>query len=402
MSKSQTYKLKIIYFFKYFADAIFSAYFASYFLTIFDSDSIEYGLLLGAIPITALFANLFWGYISSKPSKNLVQMRLIVILECIAMATVFINKEFGFMLFFVIFFSLFSSPSFNLQDCLAMNYSKIEKTSFQKIMFYGQSGGIVAGFVGSGLLALTNNDYIFIFICAILLNILCFVLWLFVKPIPDALFINEIKEEKVNISFKEVLKYKKYIIYLIVYLLVAGINYVGNQYEAARAALNGIVDTNYFTIKAVGGLVLLGVFYLTLKFSMLKRYYSIILLSLVILALRTFIYAFSYSNVMLILGIILSYVGWGIFIAMHLTFLSKLLPIHLITKGVSLMMPCYYIICGIMTLIAPEIYSKIGLHSFYLILFLIQLIGCLILLFNKKNIEVEMLKNDDVIAENIE
>ena len=170
MSESQTNKLKIIYFIKYFADSFFSAFFGMYFANLFGSESIEYGFLLGAIPLTALVANLFWGYISKKPSKNLKQMRLIVFLECVSMCLIFFNKEFGFMLFFVIFFSLFSSPSFNLQDCLAMNYSKVEHSSFQKIMFFGQTGAFLASFAGAGLLALTSENFIIIFFIALCLG----------------------------------------------------------------------------------------------------------------------------------------------------------------------------------------------------------------------------------------
>ena len=373
-----------------------------YFATIFDSNSSEYGILLGAIPLTALVANLFWGYISKKPGKNLKQMRLIVFLECVAMSLIFINKGFEFMLFFVIFFSLFSSPSFNLQDCLAMNYAKLEKTSFQKIMFSGQIGAFLASFAGAGLLALTDENFIIIFLIALCLNVICYILWLFVKKIPDELIVDDKENSNVEISFKEVIKYKKFLIYFVVYLLVAGVNYVGNQYVFVRADLNGISATTLTTVSSIGGLMLLVSYYITLKLSKPQNYFTLMLVSLILLACRTLMLSLELSDFMLFIGIILGYMGWGVFIAMHLTFVGKLLPIHLLTKGVSLMMPCYYIISGTLTLTGPDIYSQTGLKEFFLILFSIQVIGCLIMVFFQDALEKEMVKDDIKTPESLE
>ena len=130
--------------------------------------------------------------------------------------------------------------------------------------------------------------------------------------------------------------------------------------------------------------------------------FILIFVALLTLAARTVVLAFDLSDWIFYLGVILGYAGWGIFIAMHLTFVGKLLPIHLLTKGVALMMPCYYIFNGILTLVAPMIYSYTGIKEFFLILFIIQLIGCLILLFGKKTIEVEILKEDEVVNNVIE
>ena len=104
MKVNNTLKIKIIYFLKFFADALFCGYMSMYFATFFANDSFEYGILLGIIPFCTLIGNFIWGALSKNITKNLTLIKIVLSLELIGLLlfTLF-GSSFVTLLIFTIF-----------------------------------------------------------------------------------------------------------------------------------------------------------------------------------------------------------------------------------------------------------------------------------------------------------
>ena len=83
--KKQSNYLKIIYFIKFFADALFSGYLSMFFASKIDRFSFEYGVLLGVIPFCALIGNFLWGSLSKNVKRNLLLIKIVLCLETLTM-----------------------------------------------------------------------------------------------------------------------------------------------------------------------------------------------------------------------------------------------------------------------------------------------------------------------------
>ena len=220
--KKQSNYLKIIYFIKFFADALFSGYLSMFFASKIDRFSFEYGVLLGVIPFCALIGNFIWGLFSKNLKKNLLLVKIIISLESIAMLLfITIGNDFVTLLISTILFGLFNSPCFSMQDGIGSTYSKEENVPYQSIRYMGSCGYLFALIVGAGLISLFKNNYVYIFLIALILNLICLILWFFIKP-----FENVTSEEKKKVTFLETISNKTFILYPWVYKLPNIINQI--------------------------------------------------------------------------------------------------------------------------------------------------------------------------------
>lgn len=386
-------KIKLIYFIKFFADALFYGYMSMYFATFFSSDSLQYGILLGIIPFCSLLGNFIWGGISKDIRKNLILAKIIILVETLGMILfTFCGANFITLLLFTIFVSLFNSPYFTLQDGIGSYYSKDENISYISVRVKGSIGYLFALVVGAGLIKLFKENYKIIFMISACLNIVCFIIWNFVSKIDKDISTKEIEK----IKFSEVLKNKTFILYFIAYLLIMGSHSVGDTYLYARLSLNGIDSSMYSLVVAfqilLEVLVMLGV----LKFIKEKQYLTILKISIVFLFLRCLFMGMNISLPYLMAFASLRGIGWGGFLAVHLIILRKIVSSKLIVKAVSLLTIALSLVNGIVTICGTSIYSVISLPYFYLLLSFITLIGIIIM----NNIHFNITKEGDECDEN--
>lgn len=379
--KKQTNLIKIIYFIKFFSDAIFCGYLSMYFEQSFSRNTFEYGLLLGIIPFCALLGNFIWGLLSKNVNKNLLLIKIILSLESICMISLMMtNTNFISLLISTICFGLFNSPCFTMQDGLASSYSKKEETKYPSIRYMGSLGYLFALVIGSFLLRLFNNNFVYIFIIAAFLNVVCLILWFFIKPFEDVK-----QEEKEKIKFIEVLKNKTFIFYFITYLLIIGSNSVADSYLFSRFKEVGIEESTYSLIFASEILLEIIVMFLLNKFVKEKKQSLILKISVIVIFLRSFLFGFNLPLPLLICIAPLRGIGWGGFLYVHLMIVRKIVTNKLITKAISILTIFLSLFNGIMTIVAPLIYNAISLPGFYLLLSSIIFIGIMILLFIKFN-----------------
>lgn len=381
----QTNKLRIIYFIKFFADALFCGYLSLYFATFFDRYSWEYGLLLGVIPFCALLGNFLWGALSKNVKKNLMLIRIVISCEIFGIAafTAF-GKNFPTLLIFTVFVSLFNSPYFTLQDGLGSSFSKKEKTSYPSIRLMGSCGYLFALIAGAGLLKLLRNNYRIIFMISGILYIVCLILWFFIRP-----FDEERSESFEKVRYKEVITNKIFLLYFGFYLLLIGSHNVADSYLFARMSEAGITSSVYSLVFASEILFEIITMLILLKHIREKHYVKLLKISACILMLRTFLFGFSFPLGVLIAVAPLRGIGWGGFLSVHLLILRKVVSTKLVTKAISLLTVSLSLVNGLFTSFGTAIYSKITLPGFYLLLSGVQLLGIILLCFIPFRIEKE-------------
>lgn len=391
--KKQTSIIKLIYFLKFFADAIFSGYLSMYFEKFFSRFSFEYGLLLGIIPFCALLGNFIWGSLSKGSNKNLLLIKIILSLESFAMIIfVSLGKDFISLLICTILFGLFNSPCFTMQDGLSSAYSKQEKTSYPSIRYMGSSGYLVALLTGSVLLNVFYNNYMFIFIISIILNIICLIMWFFIKPLNIS---NETIKDK--IKFIDVIKNKTFILYFIAYLLIIGSNNVADSFLFSRLKEVNVTESTYSLIFASEIFIEIIVLILSDKFIKEDKYLLVLKVSSIILFLRAFLFGFNLPLNILIFIAPFRGIGWGGFLSVHLLLLRKVVSNKLVTKAISLLTIFLSLINGLMTIIGPSIYQAISLPYFYLLLSTLIFIGIIILITMKFNFKEDIGENLDEV-----
>jgi len=387
--KKQIFNIRLIYFLKFFADALFSGYLSMYFLTFFDKYSFEYGLLLGIIPFCALVGNFIWGYFSKSIQRNLFLVRLICALETLSIfCFIGFGTNFVTLLIFTILFGLFNSPYFTIQDGLGSSYSKKEDVDYGTLRIFGSGGYLGALVIGAILIFLFEKNYRLIFGISSCLYILCLILWFFVKPF------EEIKEEeKEKIKYKEVVKNKTFILYFFFYVLLIGCNNVADSYLFSRMNEVGLTDSQYSLVFASEVLLEIIVIFLVTKFIKEKYYPKILIISSMVLFLRTFIFGWNLPLIVLIISAPLRGIGWGAFLAVHIMIIRKIVGLKLVTKSISLLTISLSLMNGIMTICGTSIASIITFPLFYLLLSFLQLCGIFLLTrikFKKLNIETNI------------
>ena len=392
-SLNNSTKIKIIYFLKFFADALFCGYMSMYFATFFSNNSLEYGILLGVIPFCSLIGNAIWGALSKDIKKNLMLAKIVMALETLGMVLfTFVGSNFITLLIFTIFVSLFNSPYFTLQDGLGSFYSKKDDTSYISVRVKGSMGYLFALIVGAGLIKLFNENYRIIFLISASLNVVCFMVWNFVSKIKDVENTQEIEK----IKFSEVLKNKTFILYFIAYLLIIGSNNVGDTYLYARLSLNDIEPSMYSLVVALEVLLEVLVMLGILKFIKEKHYFTILKISIVFMCLRSFFLGMNISLPYLMVFASFRGIGWGGFIAVHLIVLRKIVSSNLVVKAISLLTIALSLLNGVFTICGTSIYSAISLPYFYLLLSMLTLIGIIIMI----NIKPSFMNEGDGKHEN--
>lgn len=390
--RKQTNTIRIIYFLKFFADALFCGYMSMFFLTFFDKFSWQYSVLLGVIPFCTLIGNFLWGLISKNVIRNLFIIKIVLILELTGLLLLtFLGGNFITLLIFTIFVSLFNSPYFTLQDGLGSAYSKKEGKSYISIRVLGSSGYLCALAIGSLLIKIFNENYQIIFSIAAVIYLICLILWFFIKPFDD---LNE--KEKEKIKYIEVLKNKTFILYFFSYLLILGCHSVADSYLFVRLNEVGVTSSTYSLVFASE--VLLEIISMVIVFKFIKEKYHLMVLkiSIIFLFLRTFLMGFNFPKGLLIAIAPLRGIGWGLFLSTHLITVRKIVSNKLVVKAISILTIALAIVNGTFTLIGSSIYSKISLPTFYFLLSGIMLIGIIIMYLMKFRFTNERNKEDTV------
>lgn len=360
---------------------MFSPFLALYFSSL-DINESKKGLLLALIPLATLIGSLIYGKFSNKMKRNLLIIRILVIMQLIAMSIIGFINSYYLVAVFVVIFALHNNTFFSFQDGIAVKITNKENKIYANTRLFGTLGYFIGSIVGGKLIDLTSFGIVFL-IAGIIYAIVELMFFL-IKPFEE----DENEEDKEKITFKNVLSNRQYIFYLMFYILVLGTWHIEEAYVSIMFKNNGLTTSMWGYVYAFQILIEMGIIYFVNKFLKDKhKHHLILMIAICVIILRSVVLSLSLDLwIQVILVSSLRGIAWGLFLSSHMETIKSILPKDLITKAILIFAISSNIFVTIGNYLAPYIYQKITFNGMFLVLLIIQIIGASIYLitFNIK------------------
>lgn len=371
--KKQIVRINFIYILSFLGDALFSPFLALYFSSI-NIEETKKGILLSLIPLAGIFGSLIYGKLSGNSKRNVLIIRVLVLMQLIVMMSIGFVKNYIAVLIFTIIFAMHNNTFFSFQDGVAVKISNQENTIYANTRFFGSLGYLIGTFVGGKLIDLTN--YGIVFLIAGLIYVIVELMFFFIYPEEE-----EVTKEKITI--KEIFIHREFILYLLFYVFVLGTWNIGESYISLMFKNYGISTSQWGYIFSLEILVEMIVIFTLNHFIKRKMNYRIILFIAISLVFARSFVLFLDINIWVkaFLSAILRGLSWGLFLSSHMENLKKMLPNRLITKSVLILAICCNLFAFVGDFAAPYIYQNTSFEIMYLILSIGQLLGMGILIF---------------------
>ena len=352
---------------------MFSPFLALYFSSINIDDYMK-GILLALIPLSTLIGSLIYGKLSTNSRRNLLIIRVLVILNLIPMVFMGFVKNYILVAIFTIIFALHNNPLFSFQDGLAVKITTQENRLYANTRIFGTIGYLIGSLLGGYIIDLTSFGIVFLI--AGLIYALAELLFFFVKPGEDENF------KKSDISFKQVFSNKSFIVYLIFYILVMGTWNIEEAYVPLLFESQGITPSEWGYIYAWEILMeVIGVFLINRTLAKRLKPNVLLLIGISLILVRTTFLSITLDTwTQVIITSTLRGIGWSFFLCSHIEMVKLILPNHLVTKAVLVFAICSNIYVTIGNYVAPFIFSGYSYNLLYFILLMIQLVGFIVLI----------------------
>lgn len=337
VADKHTYEyLKITYFVRFIADAFFYT-FLFVFLSYIGSTSAELGLLSAVMPLAAFFGNLLFSRIAKNLEINRRLMVLLTVAELLVaiIFTVFNRESFLFYLVIVTFVSFFNGPFYALLDGYSGTYILERNKQYSSMRIMGTLGYVFAPFFGGILVDQTNIGYPIIFGLSSFFFVLTLIL-LANLPRPVTIKSDDTEvnaNERINIFANPPL-----FTHLLFSLLIIPLSIVSdNFYGVYLTDILKMSTTNYGYLFSAAIIVeiLMFIFIIFKKNMFNNPAFSYFLIGLAIL-LRPLSVALNFGELGVFMLGIFRGVAWGYYLVFHVRYLSKILPLRLLTSALFL------------------------------------------------------------------
>ena len=230
-------KLKIMFFSKFFAEAMFIPFLALYYKSLGFSEAII-GIFLAMPPIIGITLTPIYSIICKNVKVAKMTFSIISCISLIMMFLYFKLTNYYGLLTVIIIFNIFHANNFGLMEAFSSVCAAEHNVEYAKVRVYG-SFAYVAGLVLSGIITRNSSFFISIIVASILTVIaIIFSFLLKVKPK------NEVVEKR---DIKSLFKNRKYILFIIFMALFIGTTNVADDFYSTYLA-----ETKGFSYDAFG------------------------------------------------------------------------------------------------------------------------------------------------------
>lgn len=364
-------KYKMLAFIRYFAESLFFPFISLYFKNIGRTES-EIGIIIGIIPLVGLLCNPIYSRFCNNPKNTKNILTIIGILESISVLILLFTTNFSLQLIMVILISIFTSSNYGMFDSLLTLSAKENNKPFSSIRIFGSTSYMIGAFIAGYIAKITS--YEFLFILAIIFFVITSIILYLIKT-PNIL---EISKEKT--SYKDVLKNKLFIIYLIFYVLLIGSMQVADDFFSLYLTSKGAPDY-YYSYVMLGYILIevIAMFLLSKYGDKIKNKLSLYFIATIILIIRLIIQSFENINITLLIFSQLSRgIIWAIALYLSSTFILKLLGSSQSTRGMMLVMMIQQIFTSLFKFVGGFIIELYGYYILYFILLIITIISLII------------------------
>ena len=269
-------KLKIIFFLKFMAEAMFIPFLALYYKSLGFSEGVI-GLFIAMPPLIGICLTPIYSIICKNVKVAKMTFSIISIISLICMFLYFKLTTYAGLLTVIIIFNIFHANNFGLLEAFASVCATTNNTDYSKVRVYG-SFAYVAGLILSGFLT-RMNSFFFAICIAGGLTLIAIIFSFFLKVTPT----NEVVEKR---DLKALFKKRSYFIFIIFMALFIGTTNVADDfYSTYLKETKGFNNDTYGYLQAsfivVEGLVIIFLFSFRKKFKFRQLYFLAIVFPII-------------------------------------------------------------------------------------------------------------------------
>lgn len=327
---SEKIKYYLLTFIRYFGDSFFYPFFSLY---LYSKDNIaesKVGILVAITPLIGLLANPLFSKICKNFKTLKTVLGIIGLLEALFVCIIVNSSNFYVLMVFTILLSIVGSSHYGLFDSLLTIFATESKMNFSKIRVWG-SIAYVIGVTIAGKIVTDLGAYAMAFYICAGFFVLASILYWSVKPI-----YNEVKVEEKR-SFKELFTNKKFLSYVIFYMLMYGMLKTNNNFYSLLLKNRGISEEiygyNYALFVSVEVIILV----LFDKINSKLNYRKLMFVAVSSIASMLFIYGSPLPAWVIIVFSMLRGVAWGTILHISNKIIVNLLGIKNTTIGTMLL-----------------------------------------------------------------
>ena len=374
---SEVTKLKILFFLKFCAEAMFLPFLALYYKGL-GFNAAQIGVFLAISPIVGISLSPIYSIICKNIKVTKTIYTVITILNAICIFVFFQVTDYYALIALVILINVFQANNFGVLEAFSSVCANHNKTDYSKVRVYG-SIAYVFGLSLSGFIAKISSFYVASLV-AIAFTIASAIIAIFLKVT------NEQKHEKRDV--KALIHNKKYWIFTIFFMVFFGTLNVGDDFYSAymETTKNISVDAigyifSVYVIVECAVIIFLARFKKKFKFSHL---YTISVFAAII---RFLINALGAPAPIIMTAGLLKGVTWGIHAYLWGQFIVHITGKHNGTLAIIIEVFIVNVYQAIFKVLLGNVIDKTSYYVFYLILAYIEI---MILIFF-----VIIYRNDD-------
>ena len=295
------------------------------------------------------------------------------------------------MLVLIILLAISGTSHYGLLDSYSTQYAKINDINVSNLRVYG-SIAYVIGLITSGYVINLFGYGVSFIICSVLFT-LTSIMYLIIKPIFD-----EIKNHEEKRNYKEVFSNKGYLLFLIYYVFMFGIQKASNNYYGLLLESKGISSSGYGYVYAMGVVMEVITLILFNKLNKKLNFKILLLIAIASIAIQNMINGSNLSVYVIISSYILRGIAYGILLHVNYKILVNLVGVKNSTIVILLEELGINILVIIANAIGGNIIENISYNAYYLIL---GSMAFLDLIYYLIFVQKYVIKNDKIEVVNV-
>lgn len=249
---NETIKYKLVNAIRYFGDAFFYPFFSLYLRS---QNLVEdnIGFILSISPIIAIIANPIYSVICNNIKRTKNTLKIVTCLEGLIILTIAFSSNFYLISALTLLMAICGSCHYGLMDSLTSVYSNENNISYSSIRIYGSIAYIIATTLGGYVIDFLGFEASFAIAC--ILFIISGIMYHMIKPIEFDTDSNNHSDINNNIdnnknlknstSKLSIFKNKKYVLFIILYMLLLGTHFSSDGFYSLYLESRGITSNEF-------------------------------------------------------------------------------------------------------------------------------------------------------------
>lgn len=380
---SEVTKLKILFFLKFCAEAMFLPFLAIYYKNL-GFNNTQIGVFLAIPPIVGISLSPIYSVICRNIKVTKIIYTVITILNAISMFIFFQVTDYYAIIALIIIINIFQANNFGVLEAFSSVCANHNKTDYSKVRVYG-SIAYVFGLSLSGLIAKFSSFYV-ASIVAIGLTVASAIIAIFLKVT------NEQNHEKRDV--KALIHNKKYWIFTIFFMVFFGTLNVGDDFTSTylETTKNMSVDTIGY-IFAVYVIVECAVIIFLARFKKKFKFSHLYTIATSAAVLRYLIFALGAPAPVIMAAGMLKGITWGIHAYLWGQFIVHITGKHNGTLAIIVEIFIVNVFQASLKVLLGNVIDKTSYYVFYLIVACIEILALIFFIIIYRNDDYRSMPN---------